>query len=314
MEKNMERENYKFKKYIAILMMILALMAGSKAWAAGSSEPVNDETKNIRQPETAHYAKLSQLDGKPAQGHETLDALTFPLSEWAPLMSWRLFKTYYAGKPLESFRRYEMPANSSKRTRAELDYLLELQRTRTPEELAWCLKIADIYYDPANINPTNPKFNQNRDNLFYLGRSLGGWYRREELPLTAELLRKVVHDSMVYMVEFKLKYARPRPYTLEPNIKVEKPLPHGSFPSGHSFNSYVNAELLVRLAPDRRAELMNAAQEFAWSRELLGVHYPSDSEASRIWASEFVEFLFDNQQFVRDFEAVKKEWAQKRPK
>ena len=116
------------------------------------------------------------------------------------------------------------------------------------------------------------------------------------------------------MVEFKLKYARPRPYAIEPRLKVEKPLPHGSFPSGHSFNSYVNVELLARLAPDRRADLMNSAQEFAWSRELLGVHYPSDSEASRIWAAQFVKFLFENKQFVRDFETVKKEWAQKRPR
>ncbi|HMS39773.1 MAG TPA: phosphatase PAP2 family protein, partial [Pyrinomonadaceae bacterium] len=159
-----------------------------------------------------------------------------------------------------------------------------------------------------------PKYNQNRDNLFYLGRNLGSWYRRENLPQTTELLSRVIHDSMVYMVEFKLKYARPRPYIVEPQLKVEKPLPHGAFPSGHSFGSYVNAELLSRLAPDRRDDLMNSAQEFAWSRELLGVHYPSDSEAGRIWAQDFVKFLFENKQFVKDFEIVKKEWSQKRPK
>jgi acid phosphatase (class A) len=302
----MKKETYKFKKYILGLMIILSVMTVSKALGA--------ENENIRQPETSHYEKLLQIDGKPQPGNETLDALTFPLSEWGGLMSWKLFKTYYATKPLDAFQKYEMPANSSKRARAELDYMLELQRTRTPEELAWSLKLADIYYDPTNINPTNPKYNQNRDNLFYLGRNLGSWYARENLPQTTELLSKVIHDSMVYMVEFKLKYARPRPYTVEPRLKVEKPLPHGSFPSGHSFGSFVNAELLVRLAPDRRAELMNAAQEFAWSRELLGVHYPSDSEAGRIWASDFVKFLFENKQFVRDFEAVRKEWAQKRPK
>jgi acid phosphatase (class A) len=119
---------------------------------------------------------------------------------------------------------------------------------------------------------------------------------------------------MVYMVEFKLKYARSRPYVIEPKLKVAQPLPHGAFPSGHSFGSFVNAELLSRLAPDRREELLNSAQEFAWSRELLGVHYPSDSEAGRIWAADFVKFLFENKQFVKDFEAVKREWAQKRPK
>lgn len=310
----MNTETYKFKQYIAVLMVVLLFMAASGAFGAGTFTLADDESEKVRQPESAHYARLSELDGGPQAGNETLDAQSFPLAEWGPLLSWKLFRTYYATKPLDAFREYKMPANSSKRTRAELDYLLELQRTRTPEELAWSLKLAGIYYDPTVINPADKKFAANRDNLFYLGRNLGDWYKRENLPRTEELLSRVIHDSMVYMVEFKLKYARPRPYALEPKLKIEKPLPHGAFPSGHSFGSYVNAELLARLAPDRRAELMRAAHEFAWSRELLGVHYPSDSEAGRIWAAEFVKFLFENKKFVKDFEAVKKEWAQKRPK
>ncbi len=302
----MHTQTFRYGNFFAALIIIFV--------AVFNSFGVPGETENIRLPETAHYAKFAQLDGKPQPGNETLDALRFPLSEWGPLMSWKLFRTYYADKPLGAFQKYEMPANSSKRTRAELDYLLELQRTRTPEELAWSLKIADIYYNPMLINPADKKYAANRENLFYLGRGLGGWYRSENLPQTTELLSRVIHDSMVYMVEFKLKYARPRPYTIEPNLKVAQPLPHGAFPSGHSFGSYVNAELVARLAPDRRDELINAAQEFAWSREMLGVHYPSDSEAGRIWAAEFVKFLFENKKFVKDFETVKKEWAQKRPK
>ena len=310
----MKTETYKFEKYLAVLMAVMFFMAISNAFGAEPSQLKTEDSAKVRPPETSHYSKLSQIDGKPQAGNDALGELAFPLAEWGPLMSWKLLKTYYAMKPLDAFRKYEMPANSSKRTRAELDYLLELQRTSSPDELAWSLKLADIYYDPTVINPADKKYNQNRDNLFYLGRGLGGWYRREELPRTTDLLTRVVHDAMVYMVEFKLKYARPRPYTVDTRLKVAQPLPHGAFPSGHSFGSYVNAELLSRLAPDRREDLMNAAQEFAWSRELLGVHYPSDSEAGRIWAADFVQFLFENEQFVRDFQAVKEEWAQKRRK
>jgi hypothetical protein len=79
-------------------------------------------------------------------------------------------------------------------------------------------------------------------------------------------------------------------------------------------SEFVNAELLARPAADRRENLLNSPQEFAWSRELLGVHYPSDSEAGRIWAADLVQFLFENKQFVRDFETVKKESEQTRPK
>ncbi len=268
----------------------------------------------VRTPAKDHYSKLSSLDSKPQSGYAQLDSTTFPLSDWGPLISWKMFRTYYATKPFDKFAAFEVPANSSKRTRAELDYLLELQRTRTEEELAWSLKLANIYYNPTIINPADKQFAANRNNLFYLGRSLGDWFNHSSLPLTSELLSKAVHDSMVYIVEFKLKYARARPYVLEPSLKVAQPLPHGAFPSGHSFTSYVNAEILARLAPDRKDDLFNAAHEFAWSRELLGVHYPSDSEAGRILASDFVKSLFENKQFVKDFESVKKEWEQKRVK
>jgi acid phosphatase (class A) len=302
-----------YKKYIAVLAVILSLTAASEAFGDEPFKRAGGEPENVRQPETAHYARLAQIDARSQPGGATLDALRFPLDEWGGLYSWKLLRTYYAAKPLDAFQKYEMPANSSKRTRAELDYLLELQRTRTPEELAWSLKLAAIYYDPTVINPADKKFAANRDNLFYLGRNLGTWYTRENLPKTGELMSRVIHDSMVYMVEFKLKYARPRPYVVEPKLKVAQPLPHGAFPSGHSFGSFVNAEILARLAPDRREDLMNAAHEFAWSREMLGVHYPSDSEAGKIWAADFVKFLFENKRFVKDFETVRQEWSQKRP-
>jgi len=296
--------NGKNHRYI-IFAIIWAITLG--VWAGEMFGQVRQSSKD-------HYAKLLLLEAKPEPGYEKLDSMTFPLSDWGPLMSWKLLRTYYATKPFEKFPSLGVPANSSKRTRAELDYLQDLQRTRTREELAWSLKLASIYYNPMIVNPADKQYVANRENLFYLGRSLGGWFRREELPLTEDLLSKVVHDATVYIVDFKLKYARPRPYVLEPALKVDQPLPHGAFPSGHSFTSYVNAEILIRLAPDRKDDLLNAAHEFAWSRELLGVHYPSDSEAGRVLAHDFVKSLFENEQFMKDFQTVKNEWAEKRIK
>ena len=49
----------------------------------------------------------------------------------------------------------------------------------------------------------------------------------------------------------------------------------------------------------------------AHSREIIGVHYPSDSEASRMLARQLVNKLFQNEKFLKDFEQVKKEWAVK---
>jgi acid phosphatase (class A) len=48
----------------------------------------------------------------------------------------------------------------------------------------------------------------------------------------------------------------------------------------------------------------------AFSREILGVHYPSDSEAGRSFARQFVNELLKNKAFKEDFEAAKKEISQ----
>ncbi len=49
----------------------------------------------------------------------------------------------------------------------------------------------------------------------------------------------------------------------------------------------------------------------AHSREIIGVHYPSDAEASRILARQVVNKLFQNEKFLKDFEKVKAEWHEK---
>src|SRR5687768_15152402 len=107
----MKTETYKFEKYIAVLMVIMFFMAISNASGAEPNQFKTDESAKVRLPEKAHYSKLSQIDAKPQAGNETLDALTFPLADWGPLMSWKLLRTYYATKPLDAFRKYEMPAN-----------------------------------------------------------------------------------------------------------------------------------------------------------------------------------------------------------
>lgn len=49
----------------------------------------------------------------------------------------------------------------------------------------------------------------------------------------------------------------------------------------------------------------------AWSRELIGVHYPSDSECGRIFARQLVNFLMESETFRNDLEEAKKELVKK---
>jgi acid phosphatase (class A) len=254
-----------------------------------------------------HYARLAALS--PASSNPALDGQRFPLEKWGDLYAWRLLKPYYVTAAASAFTPLVPPANSSAQTRAELDYLLALQESRTDDEQKWADHLAGVYYHPLVTNPADPRFTPNRDNLFFVGRGLGPWYSRGSMPKTSELLARVSHDAMIQMVELKLKYARPRPHHLEPRLRAtDAKIPHGSYPSGHSFLSYVNAEVLSRFAPHRQNDLMRSALDMAWSRELLGVHYPSDSEAGRLFAKDFLRLLFENTAFRQAFDEARQEW------
>jgi acid phosphatase (class A) len=108
-----------------------------------------------------------------------------------------------------------------------------------------------------------------------------------------------------------LKNARVRPYTLDSSIKNLEETNWAAYPSGHAANSYINAYIYQELAPEFTDFFIKDAYDMAHSREILGVHYPSDSEASRVFARQFVNTLFQNEKFRADFEEVKKEWKQK---
>jgi acid phosphatase (class A) len=57
-----------------------------------------------------------------------------------------------------------------------------------------------------------------------------------------------------------------------------------SYPSGHATYGYLMAYLLSDMVPERRAQLLERAREFARQRMLCGVHFPSDIEAGRLSA------------------------------
>ena len=45
----------------------------------------------------------------------------------------------------------------------------------------------------------------------------------------------------------------------------------------------------------------------AHSREIIGVHYPSDSESGRVLAWQLIKRLLADEKFKKDFEAAKEE-------
>lgn len=256
-----------------------------------------------------YYKQLATFSSKPS-GKSSMDTLRFPYN--AAIAEKRLsIKPIFLSKTTTAdFHLPEVPANSSELTRAELNYLLALQEQRTELEIKTSLVMAGIYYNPRT-KPGDSLYHQYRQNLFFIGHSIGTWFNPEALPKTADLMARVWQDASYFIWSFKYKYARVRPYILEPALNNLEETDWAAYPSGHAANSYINAYIYAALAPEFSDVFLKDAYDMAHSREILGVHFPSDSEASRLLAQQFVAKLFANAAFLKEFETVKLEWRDK---
>jgi acid phosphatase (class A) len=270
------------------------------------------QKKNQRDltPARGHYSELSRFSPDPKSKNEDVDKLTFPFDQASADRRLSLKPIYLTNLKVDDFKIPNAPANSSEQTRAELNYLLGLQAQRTSMDVKSSLYMANIYYS-VRTKPADSTYARFRSNLFFIGRSIGTWFNPDNLPITADFMARVWQDASYFIWSLKYKYARVRPYVLDSTMENLEETNWAAYPSGHAANSYINAYLYQELAPQFTDVFIKDAYDMAHSREILGVHYPSDSEASRIFARQFVNKLFENEKFRNDFEFVKKEWSEK---
>lgn len=287
------------KTTLSLIFVFLVLTTVSKG-----------QTQKNLTPSRGHYKRLESFDPKPKTPNDPLDKLRFASSEEEIQRRMSLKPIYLKNVTLEDFNIPDMPANSSARTRAEIKYLLALQRQRNEEEIRECLYMADIYYN-LRIRPGDAEYPRYRKNLFHIGRSIGSWFNPYNLPVTADLMARVWQDASYFIWALKFKYARIRPVVIDSVVRNQQVTDWAAYPSGHASNSYINAYIYQELAPEFTDVFIKDAYDMAHSREIIGVHYPSDSESARIFARQFVNMLFKNEQFLKDFQAVKAEWEAK---
>jgi acid phosphatase (class A) len=255
------------------------------------------------------------LSSAPNKQRERLDTIQYPWSEYSKgALGNALWRTVYLLPEDEAKLPglIKFPANSSDQTRAELDHLLKLQNSRTKKEIDRAEFIANIGSWPNILNPTDPDYNENREQLYYiLSTATGQQYNYKDHPATTKLLMNCIQDIRV--TEFRLKYVfkRPRPYHLEPALQPLTRINSPSFPSGHSLWAYTEAYIFGELLPAKRQDFTKVAAEVRWSREVLGIHYPSDNEASRIIGWHLLKSWMNNPAFLADLKEAQKEWSGK---
>lgn len=288
-------------KPVLLIFILLLQLSGSFAQPLHSLEPV-----------TKYYKTYGALNALPNPVRAWMDTITFPWSEYSQnAITNSLVRTVYLSKEDEAKLPglIHAPANSSDETRAELDYLLSLQISRTKEQIDRVQYIANIGSWYNILNPADPDYSENKKQLFYIADTIGSWYNYQNFPATTQLLFNCIQDIRVTEFRLKWHFKRPRPYHLELKLQPLTRIKSPSFASGHVLWAYTEAYIFSEIIPEKRELFLQRADEVRWSRELLGIHYPSDNEASRIIAWHLLKYWYSNPQFIKDLNKAKAEWA-----
>lgn len=185
------------------------------------------------------------------------------------------------------------PARGSEVEKLELAYLHALIADSSPQ------RREQAHWDDAHENPAI--FDQ------AAGTDL------EKLPATWSLLRAVQSDSALAATGAKVHFARIRPWGVDPTLPNcdagKGNQPTNSYPSGHSTLGYSVGLMLATLMPTRARAILDRAADYALSRELCGVHFPSDTEASHVIAAMAVARILQNTAAASRIAAARAELA-----
>lgn len=181
------------------------------------------------------------------------------------------------------------PANDSAQTKAELGEVLTLQVTRTPEMVASAVADAE-------------------ENVWRFANVMGPNFNKDKLPKFSAFFDRVVETEGAVVDPAKDVWKRPRPHQLSDLVKPAVKLSSsGSWPSGHATVGTMMGIILADMVPEKRAEIMARAAEYAHNREVGGIHYASDVEMGKISGSVIAAILLNRDDFKAEYEVAKAE-------
>ena len=155
------------------------------------------------------------------------------------------------------------PADETLSGLADLDTVLQLQRDRTPEQIARAHRVS-------------------RQSAFTFAQPvLGDWFTAKNLPRTAAIFEEIDREDNPIVQAAKKTAHRPRPYQRDARVQpvVSRPGMNDSYPSGHTAGAAIWGTILAAAFPADKDGFEAQIHETMWCREIGGVHYPSDTEA-----------------------------------
>ncbi len=165
----------------------------------------------------------------------------------------------------------------------QMAIVLWLQRTRTPEQIAFVQKELDL----ARFAPL----------------------LATELVAVDGIALKAMLDAVIDEVrtdydKLKAVFDEPRPFQVNDQVHpVSDPRPVASYPSGHAIRATVYARLLGEIFPDHKDALVELGRQIGYGRVIGGVHYPVDVLAGQKLGNAYADVIIAQPAFA---EAVKR--------
>ena len=185
------------------------------------------------------------------------------------------------------------PSNTSQKTKDELSEIHSIERNRTSA------MIAAAEYDDVH------------EDIFLYSAVLDSSFQPQQFPLTMSLSAHLRNDASLIDNPLKRRFGRPRPYNLDSSLHaICETNKENSYPSGHALNGYLYAYALAQIVPEKQAEILKRADEYAHNRLVCEAHYPTDIEASRRIALVIFGYLLANPRFVNELTAARTETRQ----
>jgi hypothetical protein len=184
---------------------------------------------------------------------------------------------------LESLKPYNPPPNQSETVKDELRTLLNLQRHHSQNDVELIQRYKDFDKD------VQEPFKQ---------------YCTEVIGVDlSKVIESLVEETKTLLIKLKYHFNRPRPFQLAYYYKAPLiPLTSNttdtpSYPSGHSFQAHLLAEVIGSLYPVHYKDLNYIATDISRSRMFFGFHFESDIEFSMFCANA----LLKDKNFTKEY-------------
>jgi acid phosphatase (class A) len=216
------------------------------------------------------------------------------------MMRYYFAKGYLTSEQLPDFLKLLAPVAAPGTPQDQADVALFRQWQQPDGSPRWQLAVAD-----ANV--TYSRFSE----------AFGSEISEAKSPLLYNLLDRVQSDISGVLGKAKTYYHRPRPFQrfamehvcgyAKPPAPLDNPTTGDSYPSGHTSYGWGTSLVLAEVYPEQAQTILARGREYAESRMVCAVHFPTDLNGGQIVSTAIFSRLTDVPEYKRDLSCAREE-------